>query len=176
MIQSLNLVSAQNANDPEQKEIYKKIFIESCITEAKSQKLDVNAKVFCNCSFEKLYDLLKESGADFTDESALDQITKSKDYENAIFACLSGEVDANDNALENEFVRICAKNMKKDKFMRKNTDVNKICKCTYSKIKDGPYTMIELNQIPEEESSKYFEKISEECIKYYFESQGMILE
>ena len=176
LIQSINFISAQNANEIEQKEVYKKLFLEGCISEAKNQKLDVNAKSFCNCSFEKLYSLLKESGADLSDERALDQITKSKEYENAIFACLNGDGDSSQDAIEDEFVRICAKNMNKDKYMKKNTDTKEICSCTYSKIKDGPYTMIELNDLPEEESSVYFEKISSDCIQYYFESRGFIME
>lgn len=180
IIQSLNLVTAQNAINQEDKEVFKRIFLESCISEAKTQKLDLNAKAFCNCSFEKLFSLLEESGAELTDEKALDQITKSKDYENAIFRCMSSNggagVNTSEDVIENEFVRICAKNMKKDKFMRKNTDVSEICKCTYSKIKDSQYTMDQLNNLPSDESSKFYSKISTDCINYYFESKGLILQ
>ncbi|HUH73191.1 MAG TPA: hypothetical protein VLZ75_02175 [Chitinophagales bacterium] len=176
LIHSVGFISAQNANDPGQRELYKKLFLEGCITEAKSQKLNVNARSFCTCSFEKLYSLIEESGADLSDARALDQITQSKEYEAAIFACLNGNDESADDVFEKEFVRICAKNMNKDKYMRKNTNANEICSCTYSKIKDGPYSMMDLNELPVEETSKYIEKISAECMKYYFESQGIILE
>lgn len=170
------LLLAQSSSNAAQKEVYKKLFLEGCISEAKSQKLNVNAKAFCSCSFEKLFTLIEETGADLSDSKALDQITKSKDYENAVFSCLNGSDDTTEDAVENEFVRICAKNMNKDKFMRKNTNANEICKCSYSKIKDGPYSMSDLNKLPEEEATKYFEKISADCIQYYFETKGITFE
>ncbi len=176
LIQFVGIVSAQDSSKEEQKEVYKKMFLEGCISEAKAQKLNVNAKSFCTCSFEKLFILLEESGADLSDSKAMDKISKSKEYENAIFGCLSGSDDTNEDAVEKEFVRICAKNMNKDKFMRKNTNANEICSCTYSKIKDGPYSIMELNKLSEEESSKYLGGISAECVKYYFESKGLSIE
>lgn len=166
-------ISAQNTDDLLENDVFRKAFLESCISEAKSQKLSVNAKVFCTCSFENLMTLIKDSGIDFSDENAVDKITQSKEYEDIVFSCFSGN---NVDALETEYVKICAKNLSKDKFMRKNTDVNEVCHCTYTKIKDGPYTMVELNQLPAEKASEYYQKISEECIKFYLESKGVNLE
>ena len=166
-------IAAQNANDLLENDVFRKAFIETCISESKSQKLPVNPKSFCTCSYENLIQLIKESGIDFSDENAVDKITQSKEYEEIVFACFNGN---NVDALQAEYVRICAKNLSKDKFMRKNTDVNEICRCTYSKIKDGPYTIVQLHQLPVEARSNYYHPISADCIKYYLQTKGVNLE
>lgn len=165
---------AQKSDLNSSKEEYRKLFVNSCLQEAKKQKLNIDSRSFCNCSFEKLFSRLEETGVSIEDSAPLiEKISQSPEYEKEVEACLSsvmGKGGENDG-ISSELKKICFKSMSKNKYMRKNTDVNEICDCTIAKYQDSQYTIMDFSNMTEEEAAGFFERISQECILYYFENK-----
>lgn len=179
LLASMTHVSAQDTKSLDTKSTYKRLFVSTCMDEAKKQKIDADIRSFCNCSFEKFYARAVESGADFeADPTVLDQISKHPDYEKEVQSCLLASInqDEVEPLFEKEFMTSCVKSINKDKFMRKNMDANEICECTYVKIKDGKYSLLELGTLSGADSDAYIQKITEDCMKYYFEKRGVVIE
>lgn len=161
------------------KETYKRLFLKTCISEAKKQNVNADIKGFCACSFDKFYNRALESGADFEeDPSVLEVISKSPEYEKEVQLCLLENITKDEvNALfEKEFMKSCIKSINKDKYMRKNTDANEICECSFAKLKDGKYSLLQLNELSQAESEEYVKKISEDCMIYFLEKKGVIID
>ncbi len=179
MLLAATNIYAQNTKSLDTKSTYKRLFVSTCMEEAKKQKIDVDVRGFCNCSFEKFYTRAEESGADFeADPAVLDKISQSPEYEKEVQICLLENVNKDEMAslFEKEFMNGCIKSINKDKFMRKNADANEICECSLVKIKDGKYSLLELGTLTETQSEEYIKKISEECMKYYLDKRGIIIE
>lgn len=161
------------------KSSYRKLFVNACLGEAKKQKLDIDARYFCNCSFENLYARILASGKDITsDPKIIDKVSKSSEYEAEVQECLMQSVSgqSQNSVVENELKAICLKTFNKNKFMRKNTDINEICDCTMAKYKDSGYTLADLNAMKYEEATEFFKKISEECVLYHLEKKESVFE
>jgi|GEM_PF-4524966 len=172
-------LSAQEAKDP-QKEKYRKIFVSNCVSEAKKNS-DINAKAFCDCSFEKFYQRVLESGVDvLVDPNFADKIQEDKDFQSEVLRCLTESSPNGDNELfRREFMKGCLGGMKKDKnykTIKKYIDPTDLCECSYAKIMDGPYSVFDLSKLSAEEAEAYYAKIGEECFKIYLENKGFILE
>lgn len=169
----------QSAPSAEAKETYRRLFLKTCISEAKKQNVNADVKSFCACSFEKFYNRALESGADFeADPTVLEVISKSPEYEKEVQNCLLENIskDEVNTLFEKEFMKSCVKSINKDKFMRKNTDANEICECSFAKLKDGRYSLLQLNDLSPAESEEYVKKISEECMIYFLEKKGVVID
>lgn len=164
---------AQENNSQAIKENYRNLFVGACVQEAKKQKLGIDSKAFCNCSFEKLFKRIEDTGIDLEEAGTLiDKISKSPEYEREVEECLSIVMGNGDTGYMNaELRKICIKSMGKSKYMRKNANIEEVCDCTIAKYQDSQYSLMDFSRMSEQEAAGFFEKISQECILYYFENK-----